>query len=105
IKIPQVLIASHIIPWSKADDKTEKTNPKNGLCLNSLHDKAFDKGLITITPDFKIKVSQKLFDIQKDNISEKWFGSINGNRIMLPDRFLPAKEYLEYHNTKIYENF
>ena len=105
IKIPQVLIASHIIPWSNADDKTEKTNPKNGLCLNSLHDKAFDKGLITITPDFKIKVSQKLFDIQKDDISEKWFGNINGNKIMLPDRFLPAKEYLEYHNTKIYENF
>jgi len=26
IKIPQLLIASHIIPWADANDKTEKIN-------------------------------------------------------------------------------
>lgn len=47
---PELLIASHIKPWSVSND-SEKTNPSNGLCLNALHDKAFDRGFITVTPD------------------------------------------------------
>jgi putative restriction endonuclease len=102
LKIPQLLIASHIIPWSNADDKTEKTNPQNGICLNALHDKAFDKGFLTITPDYKVKVSNKLFDIQNDEVTEKWFRNIDDTKIILPDRFLPKKEFLEYHNNNIF---
>ena len=105
LRIPQLLIASHIIPWSKSDDKTEKTNPQNGLCLNSLHDKAFDKGYLTITPNFKIKISKKLYEIQDDEISKKYFYLYENKNIILPDRFLPKKEYLEYHNSVIFENF
>lgn len=52
-----LLVASHIKPWKVSDEQTEQTNPSNGLCLNSLHDKAFDRGLITITYDFKIWIS------------------------------------------------
>ena len=44
ISIPDFLVASHIIPWSK--DEKNRLNPENGLCLNSIHDKAFDKGFI-----------------------------------------------------------
>ena len=105
IKIPQLLIASHIIPWSDADDKTEKVNPRNGLCLNSLHDKAFDRGLITVTADFKIKVSDRLFDIQNDEVSRIYFKELNGRKIILPERFLPKKDFLEYHNQNIFEKF
>lgn len=105
IRIPQLLIASHIIPWSKADNKTEKTNPMNGLCLNPLHDKAFDKGLLTITTNYKIKLSDKIFDIQNDEVTKIWFSSYENKSIILPDRFLPKKEFLEFHNTKIFENF
>jgi putative restriction endonuclease len=105
IKIPQLLIASHIIPWADANDQTEKVNPRNGICLNSLHDKAFDRGLITVTADFKIKVSEKLFEIQNDEISRIYFKNLNKKTIMLPDRFLPQKKFLEYHNQYIFENF
>ena len=45
IDMPELLIASHIMPWSMA--AKNRLNPRNGLCLNALHDKAFDK------PDFK----------------------------------------------------
>lgn len=55
LSIPDFLVASHIKPWSK--DKENRTNPHNGLCLNSIHDKAFDKGFITVTSDYKILVS------------------------------------------------
>ena len=54
INIQTLLVASHIIPWSKNIE--ERLNPQNGLCLNTIHDRAFDKGLMTITTDFKIKL-------------------------------------------------
>lgn len=52
LEIPDLLNASHIIPWSK--DKSNQVNPRNGLCLNALHDRAFDRGLLTITSDLTI---------------------------------------------------
>lgn len=67
LKKDEFLIASHIIPWSK-DDKN-RLNPMNGLCLNALHDKAFDSGLITIRPDdYTILLSSELK--QKKNINQ-----------------------------------
>ena len=48
LKNKELLVASHIKPWSVSNIKTERTNPSNGLCLNAMHDKAFDRGLITI---------------------------------------------------------
>lgn len=55
---PELLIATHIVPWSK--DIQNRMNPMNGVCLNALHDKAFDKGLITINEDYKVVVSKKI---------------------------------------------
>lgn len=36
-----------------SDSKTEGPAPDNGLLLNALHDKAFDRGLLTIKKDLK----------------------------------------------------
>ena len=55
IKMLDLIVASHIVPWSK--DKGNRLSPQNGLALNSLHDKAFDKHLITVSKDLKIKIS------------------------------------------------
>jgi len=54
----RLLIASHIVPWSK--DKTNRLNPRNGLCLSALHDKAFDRGLMTLDDDFRVVLSRDL---------------------------------------------
>ena len=43
IAVPHLLIASHIIPWSENENR--RADPTNGLCLNALHDKAFDHHL------------------------------------------------------------
>ena len=40
IDIPDLLVASHIIPWSK--NEKERLNPENGICFSALYDKAFD---------------------------------------------------------------
>ena len=53
IDIPDLLFASHIIPWSK--NEQERLNPENGICLSCLYDKAFDKGWIGINEKYEIK--------------------------------------------------
>ncbi|CAM3565986.1 HNH endonuclease [Flavobacterium chungbukense] len=52
IDIPELLFASHIVPWS-ANEKY-RLEPENGICFSALYDKAFDKGLIGINIDHKI---------------------------------------------------
>jgi len=96
LSIPDFLVASHIKPWSK--DKENRMNPHNGLCLNSIHDKAFDKGFITVTPDYKIKVS----DYSKDKSVNDFFIKYDNQNIFKPERFLPTKDFLDYHYQNIF---
>ncbi|ADJ26669.1 putative restriction endonuclease [Dehalogenimonas lykanthroporepellens BL-DC-9] len=97
IAIPELLVASHIVPWSI--DQTNRLNPHNGLCLNALHDIAFDKGLFTITSDYKIVISSL---IDADPASNKWFSKFNEMKITLPQKFIPATEFMEYHQQHVF---
>ena len=101
ISIPDFLIASHIIPWSK--DEKNRLNPENGLCLNSIHDKAFDKGFITIDFDYKVKVSKYFNDFKKEQNVKTFFLDFENKEIFLPKRFLPNKDFLEYHHNNIFK--
>ena len=101
---PSMLIASHIKPW-KVSNEVEKTNPCNGLCLNALHDKAFDKGFITVTPDYTIHISNDISDIYDGLSVNKYFYCYNGTKISVPEKFAPIRVFLEYHNDMIYENW
>ena len=103
ISIGELLIASHIKPWKISNNENEKTNPRNGLCLNALHDKAFDQGLITIDTNYKIIVSSKLKDKKVDDITKLWITRSEGKEIILPNRFLPDKHFIEYHNDVIFK--
>lgn len=103
IELPNVLIASHIKPWRDSDEKTERTNPSNGLCLNALHDKAFDEGLITIDKNYCIVNSRMLKDTEMDNESRQWLMGYEGQQIILPDRFYPGEKFIEYHNDVVFK--
>lgn len=98
---PALLVASHIKPFTKCRDKSERTSPTNGLCLNVLYDRAFDQGLMTVTPDYKIHIASK--SLLRDEFSNRWFYNLEGQTINLPPRFLPDKKFLEYHNDTIYK--
>ena len=98
----RLLVASHIKPWSISDKETERVNPRNGLCLNALHDKAFDRGLLTVTPNYEVLISSKLRETQMDDNTKTWFYSYEHTKICLPDKFKPDKEYLEYHNEVVF---
>ena len=87
----RLLIASHIVPCSQ--DKINRLNPSNGLCLSALHDKAFDKGLITLSDDFKIIVSEEL-KRGKEAFIEAVILPLEGRLIDLPERFMPQPEFI-----------
>ena len=97
ISKPELLIASHIVPWSR--DEKNRLNPMNGLLLNALHDKAFDAGLITIgADDYKIKISSQLKTKNAPESIKQNFFEYEGREINLPDKFLPEREQLKIHN-------
>ncbi len=100
LNIPTLLIASHILPW--ALDCKNRTNPRNGLCLSAIHDRAFDCGLITVTPDYQVKASSLL---QKKPIPsvEMMFLKYDGARIKLPGKFPPDQNFLRYHFENIFQ--
>lgn len=98
--ITELLVASHIIPWAK--DEKNRLNPHNGLCLNSIHDKAFERGFLTVTPEYKIKLSKYFDDFKKDGVVKDLFFKYNNQSIILPDKFLPSKEFLDYHYKDIF---
>ena len=99
----ELLIASHIKPWAVSDEHTERTNPSNGLCLNALHDKAFDKGLITLDSQYRIIISNRIRDVEMDKETSAWFWKYDKQSIDLPDKFLPGKLFIEYHNDVIFQ--
>lgn len=101
LSINNFLVASHIKPW-KSDEKN-RLNPRNGLCLNSIHDRAFDQGFMTVTSDYKIKVSKHLDAFNKESIVEDFFLKYENQPIILPDKFLPQKEFLDFHYEEIFK--
>lgn len=102
INIEALLIASHIKPW-RDSDSTEKLNPQNGLCLNALHDRAFDRGLISILDDYTVVVSKQVRRSSSDALKEMLL-RYEGRRIELPTRFLPRNDFLAWHRGKVFRN-
>ena len=100
INYPAMLNASHIIPWSK--DKSRRVDPKNGISLCALHDRAFDRGLITIDENHRVIVSKQLFTKKPSDLHIASLLDIEGGKIKLPERFKPDTEALEYHRNKIF---
>lgn len=99
LAIPELLNASHIVPWSV--DEKNRTNPRNGLCLNALHDKAFDRGLISIDSDFRVLVSPAVKRAKSDSPNELLM-RYEGSVIRMPHHFQPAPDFLAYHRKEIY---
>jgi putative restriction endonuclease len=100
LAIPQLLNASHIVPWSV--DVKNRTNPRNGLCLNAIHDRAFDCGLLTVTPDLTVKLSPKLKGHAVDKAARDLLLRFENSPISTPRRFAPDENFLRYHNEKVF---
>lgn len=99
IENPKLLIASHIAPW--AQDKNNRLNPHNGLCLSALHDKAFDSGLITLDENYEVVLSSALAS-QKGEYASASFETYEGRAIKMPSKFSPSQEFLRFHREQVF---
>lgn len=99
LSIPDLLQASHISGWN--EDLANRMNPSNGLCLSATYHIAFDKHLIAFDDDYKMVLSRSLREFCTDEIHKRYFLSYEGQKILLPERFLPDKELLARHREKL----
>lgn len=100
IDIPQLLFASHIVQWSQ--NEKERLNPENGICLSSLYDKAYDKGLIGINTNHEIILSGELKKKKNAPYFATHFAAIEKQKINTPQDYFPKNEFLEYHLDTIF---
>ncbi len=98
---PDLLIASHIIPWS--ENEKERMNPENGICFSALYDKAYDKGLIGINTNYEVLISTALSKKSQLPFFKRFFNDLIGLKLNLPEKYYPRKEFLQYHLDTIYK--
>lgn len=100
ISEPALLRASHIWPWASHPDT--RLDPSNGLCLNALHDAAFDRGLITFSERLELKLSNRLRKAIPKPVYITMFENLEGRPLRVPDRFRPAMEAMEWHRLSVF---
>ncbi len=92
---PELLNAGHIIPWSKSVER--RADPRNGLALCAIHDRAFDRGLLTISDSFTVMLSRQAKVQTSNRMHLVALIEVEGKAISLPRRFAPDPSALAYH--------
>jgi len=100
IAIPELLVASHIVPWRA--DPSNRLNPRNGLCLSAIHDRAFDLGLIAISDDLTLLLSARLRHSGTNSYIGHTFRSYEGKTITMPEKFPPNSGFLKFHRENVF---
>lgn len=88
-----VLEAAHIRPFAQGGTHS----PRNGILLRQDFHTLFDRGYVTVTPEYKVEVSRC---IKEEFENGREYYALHGKAISMPDRteLRPAPEYLEWHN-------
>lgn len=99
LPIPNLLVASHILPWSEYPK--ERLMPTNGLCLSGTYDKAFDRHLISLDEEYRLILSRRVSEFGSAEAINQYFYKIEGKQIQLPSRFKPSQEFLSVHRSHL----
>lgn len=102
LALPEVLVASHIIPWK--DSVERRADPTNGILLNALLDRAFDRGLISFDDQFRVMVSRSLKKAATNAALACSLLEIEGRALSLPRRFAPDRVAIKHHRTKLFKS-
>lgn len=75
----------------------------NGITLCSMHHKLFDRGVFTISNDFKILVSQ---EANGGEGFKEWLLKYHCQNIQLPQSSIynPSKDYLSWHKKEVFKS-
>jgi predicted restriction endonuclease len=101
LALPELLVSSHIIPWSDCVER--RADPRNGICLNALFDRAFDRGLMTFDADLRVVISRRLGEAADAAELSCSLREAEGRRMAVPKRFSPAGEAMDYHRTRVFQ--
>ena len=99
IAVPECLVASHIIPWSRNEHR--RADPTNGLCLSATFDRLFDVGLISISDKLTVQLSTTLKKT-RDARTSALLSVYDSAPIMQPRRFLPALDAIRWHRQNVF---
>ena len=97
--IPELLVASHILPWGNYPE--QRLNPHNGLCLAQTQDAAFDRKLITFDEEYRLLIGPHLREFLPNEALEREFLFYEGKQMQLPDKFLPDGEFMRIHREEV----
>jgi hypothetical protein len=87
---PRLLNASHIVGWS--EDSGHRMNLRNGICLGALHDRAFDRHLISFDTEWRLLVRKDVPHAARRALEH---GALT--HLQMPERFLPDPELVARH--------
>jgi putative restriction endonuclease len=92
-----VLDAAHIKPVAENGPH----DVGNGLLLRADLHRLFDKGYVTVTPEYRLKVSSRL---KQDYDNGKSYYPLHGERIRIPalSTLVPRPEFLHWHNENVF---
>jgi putative restriction endonuclease len=94
-----VLDAAHIRPYGRGGNH----QPQNGILLRQDLHTLFDRGYVTVTPDFRIEVSRR---IKEEFNNGREYYALHGNTVNVPQQesFRPDRSLLLWHADNIYES-
>lgn len=102
LPVRELLIASHILPWSKHE--AERLNVQNGICLSRLHDAAFDSGLISFDSNYRLHLSPRLKDKVSQRSVKENFAAYEGEMLrFMVDTVRPDERFLATHYTTVFK--
>lgn len=87
--------ACHIVPFSEAYDDTLT----NGIALSPNLHRAFDRGLISISDDYKVLIKKNFIENSKSVFNLAQF---ENQKILLPkhETYFPSLENLKHHRKR-----
>jgi len=96
-RVLHVLDSAHIKPYASSGTHS----PTNGMLLRQDIHTLFDLGYITVTPEYKVEISNRM---KEEFENGKEYYSMQGKQINLPnvEQFRPSEKMLEWHNEKIF---
>ena len=93
------LKAAHILPYGQGGEH----RVENGLLLRSDLHRLYDRGYVTVTPDYVFRVSDRLRDEFQNG---RTYYQMDGAKIAAPERELwwPNREFLEWHEREVFKD-
>ena len=92
-----VLEAAHIVPYGRGGEH----RVDNGLLLRSDLHRLYDRGYVTVTPDYEFRVGDSL---REDFNNGRSYYALSGSKIALPDSasWVPNRGHLEWHQQEVF---